>query len=123
MSHSHDYEKLDVWKRASNLAVDIYKTTKGFNDFSFRDQIRRAAISIPSNIAEGAGRDSAKEFSRFLKIAKGSAFELRTQLLIQKKIALTLNEPTLDLSDHVINESKEIASMLAGLIKSVESRI
>jgi len=122
MNLSHDYEKLDVWKRSSQLAVEIYKITKPYNDFGFRDQIRRSAISIPSNIAEGAGRDSTKEFTRFLKIAKGSSFELRTQLLIQKKIALTLNEAHLENIDYVIKEAKEVASMLAGLIKSQESR-
>jgi four helix bundle protein len=72
-------ENLGVWKRSCRLSVELYKLLR---DFGFRDQVTRSALSVPSNIAEGYERDSSKEFSRFLKIAKGSCGELRTQLYI-----------------------------------------
>ena len=80
-----DITKLEVWKLSLELATDVYKLTQKGNlakDFSFRDQIRRAAISIPSNIAEGFRRNYKKEFGRFLRIALGSCGELETQLII-----------------------------------------
>ena len=77
----------------------------------------RAALSVPSNIAEGAERGSAKEFVRFLHIAKGSAGELRTQLYIAKKVGVLDN----DSSSEMILELKAISSMLQGLIKSLNT--
>jgi len=76
------FEELEIWKRACALAVRIYNMLKGCRDYAFKDQMTRAALSIASNIAEGAERDSKAEFIRFLNIAKGSAAELRTQLYI-----------------------------------------
>ena len=73
-------EKLEVWKRGCRLAVDLYNALEQCRDYGLKDQITRSAISVPSNIAEGFERDSSREFSRFLKIAKGSCGELRTQL-------------------------------------------
>ena len=75
-------EDLDVWKRASRLCVEVYKIFAACKDYGFRDQITRSALSVPSNVAEGAERGSDREFARFLRIAKGSAAELRTQLHI-----------------------------------------
>ena len=80
------FEDLEVWKRGCNLAVDVYFALKDCREFMLRDQMNSAAISIPSNIAEGAERDSVKEFIHFLHISKGSAAELRTQLYITEKI-------------------------------------
>jgi four helix bundle protein len=77
-------ERLDVWKRSCRLRVDLYKTLATCGDYGFRDQITRSALSVPSNIAEGYERDSPKEIVRFLRIAKGSWGELRTQLYIYK---------------------------------------
>ena len=73
------FEDLEVWKRSCRVAVEMYKITetdKISSDWGLRDQLRRSAVSIPSNIAEGFGRDSDAEFKRFLLIAKGSCAEL-----------------------------------------------
>ena len=111
----HTFEDLDVWKRSSRLAVDIHKSIGSSREFVLKDQITRAAISIPSNIAEGAERYSDKEFSRFLYISRGSAAELRTQLYIAKKIGLIED----DLANRYIDEVKQISAMLQGLAKSL----
>ena len=79
------YERLEIWQKAKQLAVQVYALTENDrfkHDFALRDQIRRSAISVPSNIAEGDERQSDKESIRFFYIAKGSIAELRTQLCI-----------------------------------------
>ena len=80
------FEDLEVWKKALSLSVKVYKVLKGTRDFGLKDQMTRAAVSIASNIAEGAERDSKAEFVRFLHIAKGSAAELRTQMYVASRI-------------------------------------
>ena len=75
-------EKLDVWKRACCLSVEIYRHFKESRDFSFKDQITRSALSIGSNIAEGVEKESLNENLRFLEIVKGSIAELITQIYI-----------------------------------------
>ena len=83
------FEDLECWKEAVSLAVETYRITKegGLEkDFGLRDQFRRAAVSVASNIAEGKERETVSEFIRFLYIAKGSAGELRTQLQIAKEV-------------------------------------
>ena len=74
---------LEVWQRSCPFAVRVYETLKSCRDFGLRDQMTRAAVSIASNIAEGAERDSVAEYVRFLHITKGSAAETRTQLIIE----------------------------------------
>ena len=76
------FEELEVWKRAARLSADLYKALVDLKDYGFRDQITRAGLSIPSNIAEGHERNSDKEIANFLNYAKGSAGELRTQIYI-----------------------------------------
>lgn len=71
---------LEVWKRGSNLSVEIFKYCNKLKDFGFRDQITRSSLSVPSNIAEGMERNSSKEKTRFLNIAKSSCGELFTQI-------------------------------------------
>src|SRR5579884_2103068 len=100
----HSFEELEVWKRASGLAVAIYQVLRGCKDYSFRDQMQRAAVSIPSNIAEGSER-GGRDFRRFLSIARGSAAELRTQLYIATKIGVV---PP-DSLGHLVKELKEIS--------------
>ena len=75
-------ESLEVWKRSCRLSVDLYRLLRNCKDYGLKDQITRSALSVPSNIAEGYERDSTAEFLRFLRIAKGSCGELRTQLYI-----------------------------------------
>ena len=99
------------------MAVRIYEVLKECRDFGLKDQMTRAAVSISSNIAEGAERDSKQEFVRFLHIAKGSAAELRTQVLIAFQIGIIGN----DIQKEFTEELKEISSMLHGLIKSIKT--
>ena len=84
----HSFEDLEVWKKACDLAVRIYSTLKGCRDYGLKDQMTRAAVSIPSNIAEGLERESKNETIHFLHIAKGSCAELRTQLHISQRVSL-----------------------------------
>lgn len=80
------FEKLEVWQRACNLAVHVYEVLELCKDFGLKDQMTKAAVSIASNIAEGAERGSNLDFIRFLHFSKGSAAELRTQVYIANKI-------------------------------------
>ena len=83
------YRELDVWKKAMDFVEDVYKALKRFpveERYGICDQIRRAAVSIPSNIAEGFGRDSNADFAHFLTIARGSLFEVATQLEISGRL-------------------------------------
>ncbi len=85
----HRYKDLKLWVKSRNLCLEIYNQTKLFpkeENYCLTQQIRRCAISIPSNIAEGAGRNSDKEFINFLSISNGSTFELNTQLDIANKL-------------------------------------
>ena len=107
------FEDLEVWKRSARLSADIYKTLATLKDFGFKDQITRSGLSIPSNIAEGAERESIKEFINFLSYAKGSAGELKTQAYIGMDIGYIDRE----IGMKWIQESDEIGRMLAGLIK------
>ncbi|MBI5116852.1 four helix bundle protein [Candidatus Poribacteria bacterium] len=109
-------ENLDVWKRSCRLSVELYKLLSDCRDFGFRDQVTRSALSVPSNIAEGYERDSSKEFSRFLKIAKGSCGELRTQLYIGTEAGFIEKAKALQM----IQEAAEISRMLQGLIRRYE---
>lgn len=111
-----DFKKMKVWKKATTLAVDIYRVTGNespfANDFKFKDQIRRAAISIPSNIAEGDERHTNKQSVHFFSIAKGSTAELITQLIIAHEIQYLETEAFTDLLDR----SEHISHMLAKII-------
>ena len=109
------FENLEVWQRSCRLAVEICKLLKDCKEYALKDQMSRSAISIASNIAEGAERGSKAEFIRFLNIAKGSAAELRTQVYIASKLGVIIpDEQAIEL----ISELKEISNMLQGLIKS-----
>jgi four helix bundle protein len=113
MAH-RSFENLDVWKRACRLAVEAVKAFSKSKHYVFRDQMARAAISIPSNIAEGYERDSRFDVIRFPRIAKCSAAELRTQCYL----AMKLNLPSHDQCRMFIQECKEISAMLQGLIRA-----
>jgi four helix bundle protein len=112
---SRDYSNLLAWRRAMHLAIDVCRTTGGpafRREWSLRDQLRRAAISVPSNIAEGNERGSDKDCVRFLYFAKGSLAELATQARIVAAIGLLPADKT-----HVwLEESRTISRMVAGLI-------
>jgi four helix bundle protein len=110
------FEELEVWKRACQLAVQVYEVLRESREFSLRDQMQRAAVSIPSNIAEGAER-GGKDFGRFLRLARGSAAELRTQCYIAAKVGLL----TPDQLHRLVGELKEISKMLTGLARSLNT--
>lgn len=91
----HNYKELILWQKSITLVSDVYKATATFPDrerFNLISQINRAAVSIPSNIAEGAGRNSDKEFVQFLAIAHASTYELETQLIISKNLGYLSEE-------------------------------
>lgn len=111
------FESLDVWQRSARLSAAIYRELANLRDYGFRDQITRAGLSIPSNIAEGLERISNKEKKQFLSYAKGSCGELRTQIYIGMKIAYIPNEK----GNQWINDTKDISAMLAMLIKSINA--
>jgi four helix bundle protein len=112
------FEDLEVWQRGSRLSVDIFRVFEKCRKYSLKDQVERAGLSIPSNIAEGAERGSTKDFARFLNFSKGSCAELRTQLYIARKLAL-LGKTDFE---KLVAETKEISAMLQGLRKSVFAR-
>jgi four helix bundle protein len=106
----NNYKELKVWQKSVDLAVKIYETTKGFpkeEQYGLTSQIRRCAVSIPSNIAEGAGRNSKKDFNNFLGIAYGSSCELDTQLIIAAKINF-IDKTILESIQQEINEIQKM---------------
>jgi len=107
------FEDMDFWKRSSRLSVDIYRHLADLKDFGFKDQITRAGLSIPSNIAEGFGRDTDKDKRNFLNYAKGSCSELRAQTYIGIEIGYISSAA----GKKWIKETEELSSMLTGLMK------
>ncbi|MGE4546036.1 MAG: four helix bundle protein [Pedobacter sp.] len=111
-----DFEKLLVWKRSRELSADIYRQLADLRDFGFKDQITRSGLSVPSNIAEGMERVSDKEKLHFLNIARASCAELRTQIYIGMDIDYIMKSVAQDW----LSETREISSMLTGLMKSID---
>ena len=111
----HSFEDLEVWKRARLLVREIYKCTERFRDWSLRDQMRRAAVSVASNIAEGAERNANTEFVQFIGIAKGSAAELRTQLYLSLDLGLVANDEV----SRMVDETKLLGAKLEALRRSL----
>src|SRR5918911_4217952 len=110
------HEKLEVWNRAVDFVISVYQITDSFpkeEKFGLTSQIRRAAVSVPANIAEGAGRQSSKEFAHFLSNAQGSASELETELLIAQRLGF-LDKPTYQ---RLHSDLDSIGRMLIGLAK------
>ena len=113
-----NYKDLVVWQKSILLVTDIYKLTKFFpkeEAYGLVSQMHRAAISIPSNIAEGHDRNSDKEFSNFLCIARGSLAELETQVIISEKLGYINQEQ----KTQILNKCYEIGKMINGLLKSL----
>ena len=104
--------ELKVWHRSKTLSVNIYKALAICRDHGFKDQITRASVSIPSNIAEGYERNSKNGFAHYLRIAKGSCAEVRTQLQIGEEIGFIDKQTASKLEQ----ESLEISKMIQGLI-------
>jgi four helix bundle protein len=112
------HEKLDVWKRAIELVDSIYQRTESFpthERYGLTSQIRRAAVSIPANVAGGAARHSSKEFAHFLSNAQGSASELETELLIAERLGYLGSNGYIAMRD----ELDSVGRMLVGLTRNV----
>ncbi|NBL65847.1 four helix bundle protein [Flavobacterium sp. NST-5] len=106
----HNFEKLKIWQKAMDIAVEVYQVSSLLpNDekFNLIHQIKKCAVSIPSNIAEGSGRNHNKEFIQFLGIANGSTFELITQLILAKRLKLASEE----IVQPIINQLVEVSNM------------
>ncbi|HRX63706.1 MAG TPA: four helix bundle protein [Candidatus Absconditabacterales bacterium] len=115
------FEDLNVWKKSMLLNKKMYKITDEkvfFKDFGLRDQIRRASVSISSNIVEGFERDNNNEFIRFLKIAKGSCGEVRSQIYVAFSVGYIQEEIFKDLK----NEFLELSKQIGGFIKYLEGQ-
>ncbi len=115
------YKDLDVWQMSMTLAEDCYLLTARFPKdemYGMSAQIRRAAVSIPANIAEGYGRDQTGSFVQFLRIAQGSARELETHLILTQRIQLTEQQTVAPLQE----SCERISKMLRSLIRSLEAR-
>ena len=114
------HKDLDVWRAAIDMARDIYELTKAYpkeEQYGIVSQMRRSAVSIASNIAEGAARQGNKEFIQFLYVALGSASELDTQIEVSRKIGLGDSKALLELQ----KDLESISKMLQGLIRSVKN--
>ncbi len=112
----HNFQKLEVWVVSMELSTEIHEITKEFpkqETYGITSQMRRASVSIPSNIAEGSGRKGNKEFTQFLFIANGSAFELYTQIIISKNVGYISNET----KENLLNKLTCIQKMLFSLIQ------
>jgi len=112
-----DYRKLEAWQEAMRLAEEVYGHTRTFPKeeiYGLTSQIRRAAVSIPSNIAEGADRSGQKEFLQFLHIARGSGSELETQLLLARKLGY-LSAP-----DELMARLTSVKRLINGLIRALK---
>ena len=114
----HDYKKLKIWKASVDFVVQVYEVTATFpreEMYGLTNQLRRASVSIPSNIAEGSKRTTKKDFKSFLAIAQGSGAEVETQLLISKELSFISEKKYLEL----IAKLDEIMRMMAVFIKSI----
>jgi four helix bundle protein len=111
---------MKIWQNAVDISVHVYNLCKNFpadEKFNLISQIKRAAVSIPSNIAEGSSRDSNKDFARYLNIALGSSRELQTQMIISNRLNFIQNKDF-----HEINESiEEVQKMITGFKKNLTS--
>ena len=115
----HNFREMKIWQKAREFVKEIYQTTAEFpseEKFALASQMQRAAISIPSNIAEGAGRNSNKDFNRFLNIANGSAFELETQIYLAYDLKYIDKNKLENLTVKII----EIKKMIYGFKKNLK---
>jgi len=114
------YKDLIVWQKSMCLVTEIYKATKSFPEeekYGLTSQIRRSAVSVPSNIAEGYGRNSTNDYLRFLQISISSLYEMQTQI----EIAYNLKYLSTDKFQHPYDSSREIERMLSSLIRKIKT--
>jgi four helix bundle protein len=118
----HNFKELKVWQEARTLVKAVYQLSKAFPDderFGLTNQVRRSAISIPSNIAEGSGRKTQKDFCHFLYVSQGSSIELEIQLILAMDLEY-INEETFSEIESALTT---VQKMLNGLINSIENKI
>jgi len=118
----HNFKELKIWNNAIDISVEVYQLINRFPEiekYNLSIQMRKSAVSVPSNIAEGAGRNSNKDFLRFLSIAQGSTFELQTQLIISNKLKLITDEDFEKINDPI----EELERMNWGLQKRLQSNV
>jgi len=116
------FRELKVWQAAMDLAAECYRVTKTYPKdelFGMTSQIRRAAASVPANIAEGQGRHHTKEFLQFLSTARGSLMELETHLELSQRVGLLPQEEL----DNLLNLADQISRMLSGLRQALEAKL
>ena len=124
MQKIESYKDLEVWQRGIDLVEMVYSVTKMFPDeerFGLTNQLRRAAISVPSNIAEGWGRNSRKDYLRFLAIARGSLHEVQTQITIAGRVDYLDSDQERTLQDHTETLSRQLLSLMRSLNRSSSS--
>ena len=118
----NSYRNLIVWQKSVALVTDIYTLTKSFpqeEKFGIVSQLNRASVSIPSNITEGWGRESSKNYLQFLRISRGSLMETETLLEISKNLNYINDSEFKVISDNI----EEVSKILQGLIKSIQQKI
>lgn len=118
MSTIRRFEEIVVWQKSQALAIEIYGLFRENKDYTFRDQIQRATVSISNNIAEGFERDTAKDFVRFLYMARGSSGEVRSMLYLARRLQYLNEEKLIQLK----NDAEEISKMIKGFIRSVQAK-
>ena len=122
MNSIKSYKDLLIWQKGIKITNDVYALVMSFPNeelYALTSQIKRSTVSIPSNIAEGFGRNSTKSYLHFLKISRGSLFELETQLIIAKNQNFIKNDDLFDtIMNHIIEESKMINSYINNLEKT-----
>jgi four helix bundle protein len=114
----HNYNNLQIWQQAMDLVEEIYKLTASFpieEKFSLVSQMTRAAVSIPSNIAEGAGRNSDKDFAHFISIAIGSLYELNTQIVLSERLGYINQSQSQELQKKLDNLQRKSVSFKSKL--------
>jgi four helix bundle protein len=115
---TRSYRDLLAWKKAIDLVEQVYHMTQPWpkdEQYGLTSQIRRAAVSIPSNIAEGQGRATSKEFAHFLSIARGSLLEMETQAIIAQRLGYLPN----DSAEKLLSASGEVSHLISGLARSI----
>jgi four helix bundle protein len=116
------YRDLEAWKLGISLTKRVYQITGCFPDserYGLVSQLRRASVSIPSNIAEGWGRGSTAEYARFLRVARGSMYEVETQLTIASELGYLKDDEL----NRTMDESNQCGRVLSGLLKSIEAKL
>lgn len=117
----HRFEELKIWQKAMDVVEDCYRASENFpkeEKYGLTSQLRRSTVSIPSNIAEGAGRNTNGEFRQFLGIANGSSFELLTQLYLSKRLNLITEKSVRPIINEVVEVTKMNYSLQQSLKKS-----